>query len=253
MGFVERDRSCDSKVGGLELLAPNEVHVWVIKPPSIIEPAVLHWFDELMTADERKKQRAFVFDKNRHESLVTRGLVRTSLSRYRSKPPSEWRFLSNEYGRPEIDPPCGLRFNLSNHPEMVVCAVCEHADLGVDVEPIHRGPEILEVADSVFAPEELSELRHLPFDARLDRAVSLWTLKESYIKARGMGLSLPLDGFAMRFPSNGPPCVTFAATIEDDPFRWAFRTMNVDGFRIALAVDAHGADPVVRLRRWLGR
>lgn len=219
----------------LLVLGPNEVAIWVARPEAWGDAVQAH-YDALMTDAERSRQRAFVFEKNRRESLVTRGLVRTTLSRYRAVAAGEWRFRTNEWGRPEIDPPCGLHFNLSNHPSMVVCAVSEGRAIGVDVEPIARGKDILEMADTVFAPSELAELRALPEASRPDRAVALWTLKESYIKARGMGLSLPLDRFAMRF-HEGAITVEVRAPIVDDAARWTFRIVDRDGHRIALCVE----------------
>jgi 4'-phosphopantetheinyl transferase len=217
-------------------LARNEVHVWIAVPR---EAPHADW-EALLLDDERRRRDAFVFEKNQIEFLATRGLVRTTLSRYRSIAPAEWRFRNGEHGRPEIDPPCGLRFNLSNHPGLVVCAVCEDADIGVDVEPISRGDEILGIADTVFAPGELATL-----NGRRDRAVSLWTLKESYIKARGMGLSLPLDRFSFDLDER----LSVEPPIVDDVARWTFRTFDVDGFRIALCVDTGGAELAVSLER----
>lgn len=221
----------------MSTLARGDVDVWVAWPDRVLRPELLVAYDRLMTAPERKKQRAFVFDKNRRESLFTRALVRTVLSRYRDVAPEDWRFEANEYGRPHLVPDCGLAFNLSNHPSMVACAVTEGVAIGVDLEPIDRRATILDLARSVFAPDEQRALFGLPTRAREDRALTLWTLKESYIKARGMGLSLPLEGFAFHFDEPDPdPRIAFAPAIDDDPERWRFRTLDVEGHRLALAV-----------------
>lgn len=234
-----------------DLLAPEEVHLWIAEPPALDDPELLAAYDALMTDDERARQRAYVHERNRREALVTRALVRASLSQYRAIAPSAWRFRIGEHGRPEIDPPCGLRFNLSNHPSMVVCAIVLERDIGVDVEPMTRGEEILSVADTVFAPSELAELRALSAPEEADRAVTLWTLKEAYIKARGKGLSLPLDAFAFHFAPGAPPVVSFDPRIDDRAARWTFRTCDVRGHRIALAVD--GPVAAVRLREGIPR
>jgi 4'-phosphopantetheinyl transferase len=132
---------------------------------------------------------------------------------------------------------------------MVVCAVAEKVDLGVDVEPLVRAEEILKVAPTVFAAEEQEALELLAEPDKRDRAVSLWTLKEAYIKARGMGLALPLKAFAFRFKADAPPEVSFVPPIVDRPERWSFRTFDVAGHRIALAVE--GRDPITRLHATL--
>jgi 4'-phosphopantetheinyl transferase len=185
------------------VIARGEIHVWIAEPPAIAGDAALRAaYDALMTDEERARQRRFVHERNRLESLVTRALARTTLSRYRDVAPEAWRFEANAYGRPAIAPPCGLAFNLSNHPTMVVCAVAEDLEVGVDVEPCSRGEEILGVAREVFTPLEragLSALAARGDGSELVRAVKLWTLKEAYIKAHGMGFSMPLQEFAVDF------------------------------------------------------
>ena len=225
----------------------NQVDIWIAAPHEINDPELLALYDRLLSDDERGRQRAFVFDKHRREYLVAHALLRSTLSKYATTRPSEWRFSKNAYGRPAIEPPSGLRFNLSHHPTMVVCAVTTGAELGVDVEPLLRGNEILGIAEAAFASRELADLRALPEALARDRAVSLWTLKEAYIKARGLGLALPLDGFAFSF-DEPQPHISFGPTIADEPQRWAFRTRDVNGHRIALAVECgEESEPEIRL------
>jgi 4'-phosphopantetheinyl transferase len=224
-----------------------DVDVFVLRPDACAPDdlsGVLAWLHPA----ERERYHRFVFERHRIEYLATRALVRRALSSYRPVEPAAWQFRATAHGRPELDPPCGLTFNLANHPTMVVCAIRARAELGVDVEPLTRGPEILEIADSVFAPRERTALRALPEPAQPDRALSLWTLKEAYIKARGLGLYLPLDGFAFSFDAARPQ-ICFAPTITDSADRWTFRTTDLLDHRIALALETTDAAPVVRLHR----
>ena len=230
---------------GVTSIPPIEgVHLWFANPTHV----VLADLDPLLLRSERDRQASFHFDKDRRQYLVTRALVRDVLSRYRSVAPHEWNFSRNEYGRPEIDPPCDLRFNLSNHPTMVVCAVAERCELGVDVEPVARGEAIVTIAETVFAPAELADLRALPAERRPDRAVTLWTLKEAYVKARGMGLAIPLSSFAFRFEGHRAR-IEFDNHLEDRPARWRFVVRDVENHRIAIAAEAP-SEPPVRLERW---
>lgn len=214
------------------------VHLWVVSPEALNDASLAEGH-RLMTDEERARQRAFVFERNRREYLATRGLVRTVLSRYRDVAREAWAFRRNEYGRPELEPPCGLRFNLTNHPQLVACAVRRgELEIGCDVEPLERGPQVLDIADTVFSPRELADLRALPAAAQPDRAVALWTLKEAYIKARSMGMSLPLKEFSFELAPDAPgPRISFTAEIDDDPARWAFTMIDLDGYRLALAVE----------------
>ena len=220
------------------------IDIWIVSPAAMDEEQLAE-SHRLMTSEERTRHAKFVFERHRREYATTRGLLRAVLSRYRPIERAAWGFQRNEYGRPSIEPPCGLRFNLTNHPALVACAVREgELELGCDLEPLDRGAEVLAIAETVFADRELAELRALPAAAQPDRAIALWTLKEAYIKARSMGMSLPLKGFAFSFPDAGaqgaqgaPPRISFTDEIDDAPARWTFATIDVEGHRIALAVE----------------
>jgi 4'-phosphopantetheinyl transferase len=227
----------------------HRVDIWIAEPPQIAGARLLSAYDRLLSGSERTRQRSLLLEKNRHEQLVARALVRTTLSEYAATRPADWQFSVNAHGRPAIEPASSLRFNLSHHPSMVVCAVAFDVEVGVDVEPQGRAGEILSVADRVFAPRELAELRALPDAMARDRALSLWTLKEAYIKARGLGLSLPLAEFAFTFDARDPR-ITFETGLADRPERWLFRTYEVNGHRVALALENERSarEPEIRLR-----
>ncbi|HVY38209.1 MAG TPA: 4'-phosphopantetheinyl transferase superfamily protein [Polyangia bacterium] len=224
--------------------------IWVADPSILESEALAAAYDALLTDEERAKVRSYRFERNRREALLARVLVRTALSRYRPVTPAAWRFTRNDFGRPAIDPPCGLFFNVSHRPTLAVCAVSPGLEVGVDVEPISNATAILEVAPRVFAPDEYASLLAVDADDRRRRAVTLWTLKESYIKARGQGLALPLDAFSFDVRDAGGWQVAFRPPIEDSPERWWFRTFDVGEHQIALTVErASGLAPTVRLRR----
>ena len=160
----------------------------------------------------------YVFERHRREYLFTRALVRTVLSSYAPEiAPAKWRFVKNEYDRPSVAPGLPpLTFNLSNSEGVIVCGVSRHGEVGVDIEPWSRGDQILGVADGVFSPRELADLAALPLEEKRRHAVKLWTSKEAYIKARAIGLSLPLKEFSM-LTTGG---FAFHAGLADAPERW---------------------------------
>jgi 4'-phosphopantetheinyl transferase len=223
----------------------NLVDVWIAEPPSITDKQLLAAYERLLSAAERERQRRLLLAEHRHEYLIAHALLRATLSKYDATPPADWRFATNAYGRPVIEPPSPLRFNLAHHPTLVVCAVTLEAEIGVDVEPLERAATILSVADDVFTPSERAELQALPPAASRERAVLLWTLKEAYVKARGLGLTLPLDGFGFSF-DDGELGVRFGPAFDDRPERWAFRSREINGHLISLAVERGQAEPEIR-------
>ena len=208
--------------------------MWTARPPDVSD-AVLARCLALLPGEERDHVARFKFERNRREAIVTRALVRLSLARYVGRPAVSFRYRFGPFGRPDVDPPCGVVVNATNHPALVACAVSRISETGIDVEPTSRGDEILTVATTVFSPSELSALDELAPVARRDRAVTLWTCKEAYIKARGLGLSAPLQEIAVDFPSGTRPQLRLL-TAGAVPGSWWLDTRDVHDCRIAVAV-----------------
>ena len=136
----------------------------------------------------------------------------------------------------------GLHFNLSHTRGLIAVGVASGRDLGVDVEFVDRGLT-QDVAGRFFAPAEVRDLRALPDDQQAVTFFDYWTLKEAYIKARGMGLALPLDQFAFALDGDRPPTIAFGPAIADDPARWQFfQAWPLPRHRLAVAVERRGAD-----------
>ncbi|MGH9392364.1 MAG: 4'-phosphopantetheinyl transferase family protein, partial [Vicinamibacteria bacterium] len=213
-----------------EMSLETEAHLWIARPGEIRDPDLVLAYDALLTADERAKVSRYRFEKDRHASLVTRALVRTVLSRYAAVSPGGWRFVANEFGRPEIQEPReerSLRFNLSHTEGLVVCLVSRDREVGVDVEDRTRGGDLLDIADRFFSPFEVKALRALPPEEQMDRFFLYWTLKESYIKARGMGLALSLSAFSFDLDSPGSGIrILLEPSLDDDPGRWQFSALS---------------------------
>lgn len=202
----------------------GRVELWCVFPDEIRDSQLLKCYRRMLTRDERLRGEAFHFERDRHSHLVTRALVRTVLTKYVSIAPADWRFTVNAYGRPEIgnvDPVARrIRFNIAHTDGLILLAVTAHRAIGVDAENITRIP-VLEIAGRYFAAQEIAVLKALSSQQQCERFFDFWTLKESYIKARGMGLSIPLDGFAFRLRERA---IEFSTdpSIEDDQARWCF-------------------------------
>ncbi len=236
------------------------VHVHHLRASSVAvdDPRVAHAVAAL-PADEQARYARFRFARHRHRFALTRWLVRTVLAESVGCAPDALRFESNRWGRPELTAPAhgaGRRFNLSHTDEHIVLALLPAgADLllGVDVEATDAIDDPVRLCDRYFAPAEIQALHTLPASEQVERFFALWTLKEAYIKARGMGLSLALDGFAFDLASSEAPRISFADGFDDETQRWTFARGTVDErTRWAVACGGERDAPDIEVR-WVER
>ncbi len=222
-------------------LPAAEAHLWAARPAAFTDAAHLDRLRAILTEEERARADRYRFAHDRRTSLVTRALVRVTLSRYCGVPPERWRFRANDHGRPDVaSPATSLRFNVSHTEGLVVCLIGRGRELGVDAESLGRDRRWLDLAERFFAPAEARALREVPAARRPLRFLEYWTLKESYVKARGRGLTLPLSGFWFDLPAPAPDRIRirFTPAIDDDPARWQFSLDRLGADHVAAtAID----------------
>ena len=195
----------------------------------------------LLDADERERHRRFRFARDQKSFALSHALVRAALSAHGEPAAHEWRFVLGEWGRPILTNPDGPHFSLSHTAGAIAVAVSA-LNIGVDVERIVTRAGTLELADHYFSPLEAADVDARKGADRADRFFHYWTLKESYIKARSMGLMIPLDGFGF-VGSDATPRIEFNSDLVDDlASRWQFRTAWVAD-RVPLALCAEAASP----------
>ncbi|CAM2070649.1 4'-phosphopantetheinyl transferase superfamily protein [Sulfidibacter corallicola] len=223
-------------------LHDDEIHVWLAFSNQITDPDLLKRYHLYLNPLEAKKQKRFYFERDQHQYLVTRGFIRSLLTRYVPEVrPSMWTFETNKYGRPSIvrEPEWpNLRFNISHTRGLISIAVVKDLEVGVDVEQVTRDGEQIQIADRFFSKREVTELKSLPEANQKDRFFDYWTLKESYIKARGMGLSIPLGDFSFLLEEGRRIGIYIDPKQLDDPERWQFRSWRVsDEHKMALTLE----------------
>ena len=208
------------------LLSEKEVHLWVTKHEEITNPKLLQYYHSLMNEKESIQQQRYIRQKDQHQYLVTRALIRTTLSLYAPITPKDWIFSHNKYGRPKInmndDYLNRIHFNISHSKGFIVCIIGKNLDVGVDVESTQRVKNPVSIADRFFSPFEIQELYNLSVHKRRERFFQYWTLGEAYIKARGMGLAIPLDQFSFHLNEPNNITISFDQKINDNPQLWQF-------------------------------
>ena len=203
--------------------------------------AARRWADyqALLDAGEQARQGRLMRRADRRRNLAARALVRTVLSRYLPVAPEAWVFGADAHGRPRIVAPQGLppiEFNIAHSGERVVLGITAGRALGVDVEYTRRRADTVSL-ERYFAPAERAALAALPAARRRRRFFELWTLKEAYLKARGLGLRLPLHGCAFEWSAPGEVRLALSGAFAAGPQRWALAQLTLHE-RYVLAVCA---------------
>lgn len=129
--------------------------LWCAYPDDLLAGEAAQACVPLLSEDEHARWQSFKFGRHAREYLATHALARIALAHHHPIAPQDWRFPLNDYGKPIASLECGLRFNLSNSPALVVCFIARETEVGVDVEPCARAGEIAELARTVFSPQEL--------------------------------------------------------------------------------------------------
>ena len=208
----------------MEGLGRRELHVWACDAAECVDGSVVEAWLGLLPREEIERYRRFTATAAGHRFLTARALVRTSLSEYCDVAPCDWRFLADDRGRPRIgSPSTQLDFNLSHTEGLVVCVVAGQSEsrVGVDVEWLKRRGRLLRLAERFFEDDAFAEIASVPPQRQRYSFLTHWTLKEAYLKARGLGLSagMSLPRFSLR-----DSAIEFSVdpSLDPRPATWAF-------------------------------
>ncbi len=221
-------------------LAEQDVHVW--RAPLEQPASLIAHLQRFLHTDEVARAERFYFVRDRNHFIVARGLLRLLLGRYLDCAPETVSFCYNEYGKPALDyQPCRLHFNLSHSHDLVVYAFSLSRSLGIDIEYMRAEIAYEELAKHYFSPVEYATLQALPAASKGEAFYHCWTRKEAYIKARGKGLSLPLDVFDVSLQPGAPAALLESREDPREPGRWKLQAL-APGAGYAGALAAEGQD-----------
>ena len=226
----------------LPTLAENEVHIW--RASLHTERSVLHTLQRLLADDEVTKARQFYFEKDRQHFIIARGVLRTLLSHYLNVPAHLLSFIYNAYGKPSLGSPfreSHLHFNLSHSQDIALYAFTYTRQIGIDVEYMRSDINYEELASSSFSAHEQTILSTLPQDLTRQAFFNCWTRKEAYIKARGKGISIPLDQFDVSLRPGEPAMLLASREVPQELTHWSLQEfLPASSYAGAVAVEGSG-------------
>ena len=182
----------------MNTLSQKDAHVWTL---SVTENDQRNFekFSHILSNDELARLNQITHKKSKLEYKAAHILCRIMLSNFSDVAPADWHFETTEHGKPEISKKINhekLRFNISHTNSMVACAITKKHDIGVDLECQSRFNNINKIAKKYFSSSEYDYFKNSSPTEQHKVFFSLWTLKESYLKAIGKGLREPLDSFS---------------------------------------------------------
>ncbi|EJS62886.1 4'-phosphopantetheinyl transferase family protein [Bacillus cereus] len=173
--------------------------LYAIKVPDYIKENDLKKALSIISEERCKKIEKYKHRQSQYQSIIAELMLRTTvMKKYRVKN-EEITLKANKYGKPYLLNFSDFFFNISHSNEWVVL-IFSNVPVGIDIEHIRLID--INTFQTVLSSEELKHLSILKKEDQLSYFYNLWTLKESYVKTLGKGLSLPFNSFTIMKNSN---------------------------------------------------
>ncbi|MDE2985414.1 MAG: 4'-phosphopantetheinyl transferase superfamily protein [Gemmatimonadota bacterium] len=215
-------------------LRDGVVHIWEGRldvPDSVTAAA-----RSLLSRDERARADRFVYDRHRRRYTVAQAHLRRVLAGLTGIRPEKIGFRFGKHGKPFLR--TGPSFNQSHSGERIMIAVSARGRLGVDIEEIRVVKYLLAIADKNFGADEAAQLHSAAGHERQELFFRLWTRKEAFLKALGVGLTHPLRTFSVDPSPGAERGLLRVEGLGEDPAHWHVGGVPCAlGAKAALAVD----------------
>jgi 4'-phosphopantetheinyl transferase len=221
-------------------LPAGELHVWTLLLDAPAETRAR--LAELLPVQERERFERILTPAARAQRLVARAGLRLLLGRYLRIGPREVELVDGARGRPELDGPRGLSFNLSHTADLAVFAIARRVAVGVDIEALDRRAPTRGLIERTLNTRERERVMRAGADRRTAAFLEYWTVKEAYVKALGVGLALDLRQVGVERCADRP-----RLDLPGGPGEWRVRRLRPRP-GIVGAVVADGAPWRMRLR-----
>jgi 4'-phosphopantetheinyl transferase len=231
-------------------LTLSDVHLWLAS--LTVTDQEFDTLSRTLSSDELERADQFVFERDQRNFIVGRGLLRDILARYLDCQSEDIRFDYTPHSKPRLGSmgtSLRVEFNLSHSSGLLVLAVSGGRRVGVDVERVRPLPNLDQLASNSVSEYERNVLSALDPGDKLPGFFRCWTRKEAYLKARGDGLSIPLNSFDMSLAPDNPIGMLSNRMDPNEVSRWSFYTfIPEEGFIAALAIEGWGVKP--DFKRW---
>lgn len=212
----------------------NTAFVYIVNLANYKQTISLFW--ECLSIEEKIKAKQYYASSLTDRYVMSHGILRYILSFYTKQLPQDIEFIHNDYGKPFLKNH-NIYFNMSHSHDMVSYIISFNYIVGIDIELHNSVIEIDELSDLVFTPKEQAFIKALDPEAKLSLFYNLWTIKESLVKARGQGLSYPINTIEVMELSPGEKvCLSY----ENNTYKqkWYYFPLEIaEGYSASIAVE----------------
>ncbi|WP_322923023.1 4'-phosphopantetheinyl transferase family protein [Paenibacillus campi] len=209
------------------------INITGVYVPELLSEETMERMRTAVSEERRQQSLRFQRQQDAQRSLLGELLVLYILQERYQLPADTLTFSKNSYGKPYLSEHTDIHFNLSHAGDWVICAD-GNVPVGADIERVR--PIDFAIAERFFTASEYKLLMNTAEQDRLQLFYTLWTLKESYIKFIGKGLSIPLDSFSIELIEPDRARLAAPDPEEDSSGGWDdhceqtcfFRKINLD-------------------------
>ena len=227
----------------------DEAHLFCVAFEECTTALTAAW--SILGAEERARAEAFITGSVRERYVLSHAFLRNVLSTFVGEDPSRVALERLPGGKPVLVDALshGVWFSLSHCSTHVVVAVAGTANVGVDVECVRDGFDSLGIARRFFSPAEFQRLASCSPEHVDDMFVRLWTAKEAFLKAIGVGLGYGLDRVIVSEVGENDLALAEVPSDHGPAEAWSLRT-SAPALRchVALAVNVPSVRVVVHVR-----
>lgn len=197
--------------------------IYIAKTDALTDEKLYKRLYDASSPERKAKTDRLLFRKDKELSVLSEWVLKRALKNIGI---SEFSIVCGEHGKPYLRGNTNVFFNLSHSENTVMCAVSD-LEVGCDVEKISELD--MQIARRFFEHSEYEMLQNASESERRDLFYRLWSLKESFQKSIGLGMSLPLDSFSIILSD----AITVVQKVSE--FRFYFKEYNLDdGFKYSV-------------------
>ena len=181
------------QLDGIPQLLPREIHIWSASLDISRERS--EYYERCLDSREIRRASRYSIELSRKRFICARGILKEMLGKYTGIDPALISFRLGPLGKPYLPAEIStdLQFNSTDTKDEALFAVCRSAEVGIDIELESRIVRHQEISLRKFSQQELEQYHDCPKSRRKQFFLKIWTRKEAYGKAKGVGIRYRLN------------------------------------------------------------